>query len=107
MEKLAQRILLDAFNDELEKIATRNRLEKWAAANVSDWDELSDLEKRAFIGKMVQSVGKFFGRGTPSGAQAVAKKARPLVEFGDKPLAGTAALRNQKHIGGVGDVTFR
>jgi len=111
-EKLAHQILLHAFNDELEKIAARRRVEtveKWASATFSDWDDLTDMQKQAFIGKMVKGLGKAFGVGQPAAGKAVMKKAKPMVDFSGagKPLPGGAALKTQKHIGRVGDITFQ
>lgn len=117
-EAVARKVLLSAFHDELEKLswastarkekkAAAQHIEKWASATFPDWNELSDLEKQAFIGKMVQSVGKAFGMGKPAAGKAVMQKAKPLVEFGDKPLTGAAALRSQKHMSGVGDITYK
>lgn len=109
-EDIARKVLLAAFEDELEKIAAQRQaqnLEKWASATFPDWDELSEMEKQAFLGKMVQGIGKAFGMGKPAAGKAVIQKAKPLVEFGDKPLAGTAALRSQKHMSGVGDITYK
>lgn len=111
-EKLAHKILLHAFNDELEKIAQQRQsenIEKWASATFHDWDDLTDMQKQAFIGKMMKSVGKAFGMGKPAAGKAIMQKAKPLVDFAGegKALAGTAALKSQKQIPRVGDITFR
>lgn len=94
-DELARRVFFEAFEDEMIKISASRGM--------------TDLEKQAFIGKAMKAVGKAFGKRKPAVGTRVGKKTRPLVDFSGqgKPLRGRKALRNQKHISGIGGYTSR
>jgi hypothetical protein len=71
-EELAQRIFLEAFEDEMTKISSARGL--------------TELEKQAFIGRMMKAVGKAFGKGKPAVGTQVAKSVRPKAPAGGKFL---------------------
>lgn len=87
-DELARKVFLNAFNEELEKISHQRdaaEIEKWASSVCYDWDDLSDMEKQAFIGRALKAVKGMFGRGAGSAGAQAAKKLRPKAS---RPDAG-------------------